>query len=406
MNNLREIWGNRFVHYMTELQKYMRFVFTGHLAIVLLFTIGAGGYAYSEWLKEVPPGFPSAIIAAILIGAAVSIGSPVTLLKPADIVFFLPMENKLEEYLKRSLRYSLFSQLPIPYILFIVLLPLLAATDVAGKTQFILTAVVIFLVKWKYVETEYYYRRANEGEGIWKDRLVRFVMAALLFYAMLVGITYLYPLLPLIGVLMSVYYLFWKKRSDANPFPYEHFITLEQNRMMRFYRFANYFTDVPHLKGSVSRRAWLGFLMRPAQFGQMSPQQYLLRRTLVRTDDIFWLWVRLTALSVLGVVLIPFPIVVYIFIGALAFASSIQLVHALRAGDDFRMDMLFPEKESTRGPAIRKTVSGVQLLQAISVLVAGLITVGISVTPVIMAAIVFIVSEVTIRASNEKTEEA
>lgn len=402
MNSLREIWGNRFIHYMNELQKYMRFVFTGHLAIVLLFTIGAGGYAYSEWLKEVPSGFPSAIIAAAVLGAVLSMGSPVTLLKPADIVFFLPMENKLEEYLRRSLRYSLFSQLPIPYILFIVLLPLLAATDVTGKPQFILTAIVIFLVKWLYVETEYHYRRANEGEGIWKDRFVRFVLAALLIYVMLAGSPYF---IPLVGVLMAVYYLFWKKRSAANPFPYEHFITLEQNRMMRFYRFANYFTDVPHLKGSVSRRGWLGFLMRPARFGQTSPQRYLLRRTLMRTDDIFWLWVRLTALSVLGVVLIPFPIVVYIFIGALAFASAIQLVHALRAGDDFRMDMLFPETDNTRTPAIRKTVSGVQLLQAMFVLVAGLIAIGISVTPVIMAAIVLIVSEATIRISNDKTEE-
>ena len=402
MNSLREIWGNRFIHFMNELQKYMRFVFTGHLAIVLLFTIGAGGYAYSEWLKEVPSGFPSAIIAAVVLGAVLSMGSPVTLLKPADIVFFLPMENKLEEYLRRSLRYSLISQLPIPYILFIVLLPLLAATDVAGKPQFILTAIIIFLVKWLYVETEYHYRRANEGEGIWKDRFVRFVLAALLIYVMLAGSPYF---IPLVGALMAVYYLFWKKRSAANPFPYGHFITLEQNRMMRFYRFANYFTDVPHLKGSVSRRGWLGFLMRPARFGQTSPQRYLLRRTLMRTDDIFWLWVRLTALSVLGVVLIPFPIVVYIFIGALAFASAIQLVHALRAGDDFRMDMLFPETNNTRTPAIRKTVSGVQLLQAMFVLVAGLIAIGISVTPVIMAAIVLIVSEATIRVSNDKTEE-
>lgn len=406
MNSMREIWGNRFVHYMTELQKYMKFVFTGHLAIVLLFTIGAGGYAYSEWLKEVPSSFPSAIIAAVLIGAVLSICSPVTLLKPADIVFFLPMENKLDEYLKRSLRYSLLSQLPIPYIIFIVLLPLLAATDVAGKPQFILTAIVILLVKWKYVETEYYYRRANEGKGVWKDRFVRFVLAAILLYAVLTATSYLIPLIPLIGVLMAVYHSFWKKRSAANPFPYEHFITLEQNRMMRFYRFANYFTDVPHLKGSVSRRAWLGFIMRPAHFGQTSPQRYLLRRTLVRTDDIFWLWVRLTVLSVLGVVLIPFPIVVYIFIGALAFASSIQLVYALRAGDDFRMDMLFPETENSRTPAIRKTVSGVQLLQAISVLIAGLVTIGISFAPVIMALIVFIVSEATIRVSNGKTEEA
>lgn len=403
MNSLREIWGSRFMHYMNELQKYMRFVFTGHLAIVLLFTIGAGGYAYSEWLKDVPSGFPSAIIAAVLIGAAVSICTPVTLLKPADIVFFLPMENKLEEYVKRSLRYSLFSQLPVPFILYIVLLPLLAATDVGGKTQFILTAIVILLVKGLFVESEYHYRRANEGEGMWKDRLVRFVLAALLLYAMLAGSPYF---VPLIGLVMALYYLFWKKRSVAKPFPYEHFIALEQNRMMRFYRFANYFTDVPHLKGSVSRRAWLGFLLRPAQFGQASPQRYLLRRTLIRTDDIFWLWVRLTALSVLGVILIPFPIVVYIFIGALAFASSIQLVQALRAGDDFRMDMLFPESENTRVPAIRKTVSSVQLLQSVSVLVAGLITIGISLTPVMMAVIVFVVSEVTIRASNEKPEEA
>lgn len=42
MNNLREIWGSRFVHYITELQKYLKYVFTGHLAIVFVFTIGAG----------------------------------------------------------------------------------------------------------------------------------------------------------------------------------------------------------------------------------------------------------------------------------------------------------------------------------------------------------------------------
>ena len=77
-------------------------------------------------------------------------------------------------------------------------------------------------------------------------------------------------------------------------------------------------------------------------------KRILIRRTFIRTDDIFWLWVRLTALSALGAIFIPFPIVVFIFAGALAFASAVQLIHALRAGDDFRMDMLFPEKEDTR----------------------------------------------------------
>lgn len=399
MNSMREIWGSRFGHYMTELQKYMKFVFTGHLAIVLLFTIGAGGYAYSEWLKEVPADFPSAILTALVIGVALAIGTPVTLLKPADIVFFLPMEGKLKQYLTRSLRYSFFSQLPLPFLLFIVAAPLLAATDIAAKPQIYLTGIVILLVKWLYVEIDYHYRHANDGNGVWKDRVIRFLLGALIVYVTLAS----HPLfIPVIGVVIVVYYLYWKKRSAEKPFPYEHFIMLEQNRMMRFYRFANYFTDVPHLKGSVSRRAWLGFLMQSAKFGKTVPQYYLVRRTLIRTDDIFWLWVRLTALSVIGISLIPFPIVIYIFSGALAFATSIQLVYALQAGNDFRMDNLFPEAKDTRAPAIRKTVSVFQLVQAAAVFVAAIIVMGISITPIVVTAVVLIVSEVTIRFSNKK----
>lgn len=399
MNNMREIWGSRFGHYMTELQKYMKFVFTGHLAIVMLFTIGAGGYAYSEWLKEVPATFPAALLTAVVIGLALAIGTPVTLLKPADIVFFLPMEGKLKDYLNRSLRYSFISQLPLPFLLFIVAAPLLAATAIAEKPQIYLTAFVILLVKWLYVDIDYHYRHANDGHGIWKDRIVRFVLGAVIIYVTLAS----NPLfIPAVGAVIVIYYLYWKKRSNEKPFPYEHFIMLEQNRMMRFYRFANYFTDVPHLKGSVSRRAWLGFLMRPAKFGHTTPQRFLLTRTLIRTDDNFWLWVRLTALSVLGIALIPFPLVIYIFSGALAFATSIQLVYALRAGNDFRMDNLFPEDKDTRAPAIRKTVSAFQLVQAAAVFVTAVIVTGISVTPIIVTAVVIVVSEITIRFSDKK----
>ncbi len=100
----------------------------------------------------------------------------------------------------------------------------------------------------------------------------------------------------------------------------------------------------------------MDFYSDTPKFGKTVPQNYLVRRTFIRTDDIFWLWVRLTALSALGAIFIPFPIVVFIFAGALAFASAIQLIYALRAGDEFRMDMLFPEKKDTRPAAIKKMV--------------------------------------------------
>ena len=98
--------------------------------------------------------------------------------------------------------------------------------------------------------------------------------------------------------------------------------------MMRFYRFANYFTDVPHLKGSVSRRAWLGFLMGPPKFGQSECAEHIWsKRTFIRTDDIFWLWVRLTVISVLGASFISFPVVVIHFhrCACICFGSSTYL---------------------------------------------------------------------------------
>ena len=63
----------------------------------------------------------------------------------------------------------------------------------------------------------------------------------------------------------------------------------------------------------------------------------------------------------------PVPDCRLIFAGALAFASAVQLIHALRAGDEFRMDMLFPEKEDKRSDAIKRMVRTVQWIQAVVV---------------------------------------
>ncbi|MEK5037257.1 ABC transporter permease [Sporosarcina sp. FSL K6-3457] len=401
MNNLREIWGSRFVHYITELQKYLKYVFTGHLAIVFVFTIGAGGYAYSEWLKEVPTDFPAALLTAIVLGAALVFSAPVTLLKPADTVYFLPLENKLGMYIKQSLRWTFFAQLPLPFLLYIVALPLLSATGTGSKVEFIGIAALMLFVKWVFVVTEYNFRHALEGRNIWGDRVIRFVLAGLLIFNGLVGSWLLFVVL---GVLLGLYSFHWATQKKEKPFPYDHFIELEQNRMMRFYRFANYFTDVPHLKGSVSRRGWIGMLFDTPKFGQTVPQAYLVRRTFIRTDDIFWLWVRLTALSALGALFIPFPVVIFVFSGALAFASAVQLIHALRAGDEFRMDMLFPEREDTRPAAIKKMVRSVQWIQAVVVTVTALFLYGIATTPLLIGAVIVIISEATIRLTGEKKE--
>lgn len=102
MKNLRDVWSSRFMHYISEVQKYMQFVFTGHIALVLVFLVGAGGYQYSEWLKIVESDFPAEGLIALIIGVLLAFSRPTTLLREPDQVYLLPLESKMSLYLKRQ----------------------------------------------------------------------------------------------------------------------------------------------------------------------------------------------------------------------------------------------------------------------------------------------------------------
>ena len=165
-----------------RISKVYEICFTGHLAFVLVFTIGAGGYTYSEWLKEVPADFPAALLLQLLSEQRLTYSPPVTLLKPADTVYFFPLEHKLDRILNGLALVDSFT-IALPFILYIVALPLLSATGTGIKDGIYLVRIFHCLsLKWMFVETEYYFRHALNGEGIWVDRAIRFFFAAFIIY--------------------------------------------------------------------------------------------------------------------------------------------------------------------------------------------------------------------------------
>src|SRR5690606_667050 len=123
MKSLHDVWSRRLQKYTLEVQNYLKYIFTGHIAVVLLFSLGAAGFAYSEWIQNIPPEFPGALVLAIIFGLLLAFSPPSTLLKEADSVYFLPLESKLDEFLKPALKWSFFSQLYLPVIVFVVSLP-------------------------------------------------------------------------------------------------------------------------------------------------------------------------------------------------------------------------------------------------------------------------------------------
>lgn len=396
MKNLHDVWRIRFIHYVNELQKYMKYVFTGHLAIVIVFVLGAGGYQYSEWLKTAPEDFPATWLVAVVLGLLLAYSPPTTLIREPDQVYLLPVESTLMDYMKKALSWTFWSQIFLVLLPFVVAIPLLTQVGDVEPTVIGLIFITVVLLKFWNVRIEFSFRWANTGRWIWVDRTIRAVLSIFMLSAT-------FAMIPFYLVLMILpfgFYSLWTRQIKGQPFPYEHFVKLEQNRMLRFYRFANYFSDVPHIRGSIHRRAWLNGLYRMVPYQQKNAQDYLVFRTFVRTDDTFYLWMRLTALAALGAVFIGIPVVVIIFVAALAFASAIQLKQALSSSSEFRMDMLFPVQESARSKAILKLVRVVQVMQAIFVWIAAMISdveLGIA---FILPLVVLVVSEVTLRMSK------
>lgn len=394
MNNFSEIWSKRFQHYINEVQKYMRFVFTGHLALVLVFVVGGLGYQYSEWLKVVEPTFPAEWIIALVVGILLSFSRPVTLIKEPDQVYLLPLELKMKLYFQKALNWTFWSQILLVVVCYIVSIPLLKAVTDLSVLEIWLVLLFIVALKYFNVLVEFHYRYKNRGQNVYVDRIARIIVSIVtILFLLKKGILWGIPFL----VIFIAYYVALKKKVEQEPIPYEHFVKLEFNRMMGFYRFANYFTDVPHLKGSIRRRGWLNFIYQLVPYGKKNTQSFLVYRTFVRTDDHFYLWVRLTAISAIIALFVNIPIVTWIVSGALAFATTIQLKYALLSKTEFRMDMLFPIDEKERVVAVSKLLRLFMVLQGI---IVTLCSIG---QPYfyLQIVIVIVISEITFRVSKE-----
>lgn len=393
MNNLQDVWRKRFNYYIAELQKYMRYIFTGHMALVIVFLLGAGGYKYSNWLKVAPHDFPTILFVATVMGIVLTISKPVTLIKKPDEVYLLPLETQMPIYFNRVLNYTLFSQLGVALVIYVIMWPMMRQVGEIEVSGIAIGLAFTVLLKWWNVHVEFMFRWATKGYYVWLDRIIRGVLSGVFLYFLL-NHDSLYAIIMII--IMALYPVMCKKKTLEEPFPYEHFVKLEENRMMRIYRFANYFTDVPAVKGSIKRRRYLDWLVNRVPKTKKTTFEYYLFRSFIRTDDYFFLWLRLTIITALVAAFVNMPIVIAIVAAALAFATAIQLKQALAKPVDFSMSMLYPLPENARKQAALKITRYTLIAQAIIVILAGIGTPYFY----IQGIVVLLVGEMTLRLSK------
>ncbi|RSK26328.1 ABC transporter permease [Bacillus sp. HMF5848] len=302
MMNIQDIWNKRFQQYLQETSRYLRYIFNQHLMLVLLFLIGGGAYAYQQWLTVVSPTFPANFIMALIIAAALTPSAVQTFLKEPDIVFLLPAETKLAPYFKKCISVSIISKGYMLVVAIAVLSPLYVRFHSPTKWQVLaLLTIIVILKAWNmFMKWKMMYIADSSLDIL--DIVVRYLVNFAFIYIALQRANPLY--IAVIIIIAAALMFFYMKLTNGKTLKWEKLIHLEEKRMLSFYKIANLFTDVPHLKQTVKRRKWLDPLLK-VPFSKEQSYPYLYWRTFARSGDYFSLYIRLTIIAV--IFLLGFP---------------------------------------------------------------------------------------------------
>ncbi|ALC80622.1 MULTISPECIES: ABC transporter permease [Bacillus] len=362
MNSIRSIWQSRLEDHIKESRSYLKYMLNDHLMIVLIFLFAGGATWYSGWLKTMPENFPSYLVMALLLALILSSSYVRTFLKEPDFVFLLPIEAKMEPYLKNAFRYSFVSQLFFLVAVSIIFIPLYI--KVSGKPfSFLLFLLVQLLIyKWWNLAVEWRVTYFNDSTMIILDKIGRF---AINFAGVYVVLRSLYVYSIIVYVIMAAVLIWFTARAKKKSFKWERHIANEIQRKQRFYRIANLFTDVPHLRKQAKRRKYMDWMLKLIPYEQNKTFQYMYARAFIRSNDYFGLAIRLTVISAL--IILYFSANQWITAGLIAFAvflTGIQLTPLYGHFSQLSLPELYPVKKERKASSFFTLLKSILIIQA------------------------------------------
>ena len=374
--NSNELWRERFSLFLQELQKYLQYIFNGHLVFVLVIGLGGLAYYYSEWVKTLDASFPAAFLLAVIISLPLTSSPVYTLLKEPDMFFLLPVEKKLKLYFAKGLRISFIFQSYILLMFLAAAMPLYAAVENGKFSDFFWIFIVLAIAKYLNLKIRWSILYFQEKKVIIVDSIVRYCVNAVLIYVTLTSVSLVFTIVLLVILLgLTVYF---QKATQDKLLKWEQLIALENKRMYSFYRFANMFTDVPHLKKKNKRRKWLDPLMSFITYGQKNTYHYLYVRTFLRSSDYFGLYLRLTVIGIVVLLSLSSLLPQLIGSGLFVYMTGFQLIMIRKQHDYMFWHDLYPMHTSKKNEAIQTLLRNVLLVQTTIFALVGLVTNGIT----------------------------
>ncbi|HLS34955.1 MAG TPA: ABC transporter permease, partial [Bacillota bacterium] len=261
-------------------------------------------YYYQQFLAQLPKDFPSAIIIGIVFGLVVTYAPVRTFLQEPDLVFLMPAEHDMEKYFRNSLIYSFVVQLYLVFLVAAVIGPLyFNAFDARTGKVYMATVVILIIFKgWNMLVNWWVsYERDKTVQRIYI--MVRLILNIFIFY-MLVELNIIFALLGTI-VFLAMYLFAYRRAKKQDGISWDVLVENDLRSRQFFYRIANMFTDVPHIKSPIKERKWLVRLISRVPFEQKQTYNFLYRLSFARSGDYFGIYLRLLVIGGIFIYLIP-----------------------------------------------------------------------------------------------------
>ncbi|ESU32491.1 hypothetical protein G3A_10905 [Bacillus sp. 17376] len=362
MFNPQHLWKERFGTFAKETGSYLRYIFNGHLVIVVLFLLGTAAFYYQEWIKTLQPDFPAAWIIALVLAAVLTYSPIQTFLTEADKIFLLPLETRLDDYFNKSITFSLSLQSYVLLLLLAVLMPLHVKIHGADFKSFFILLIALILIKWINIMIRWSVQYFIEKNVKLTDSIIRFCINVVLLYFIFSGAQLVFAAVP--AAVLILLYFYYKKQIKDKGLKWEQLIEDEERRMNAFYRVANMFTDVPKLRDRTKRRRWLDWLVNIIPYKQYLAFSHLYLRTFARSGDYFGLLVRLTLIGGAALYFLSYGPGQILFALLFMYLTGFQLLPLWNHHKNKLWVDLYPVPENARRKSFTSLLLGIMIFQA------------------------------------------
>jgi len=356
-------YKKRLSEHLKETSRYLRYIFNGHLMIAMFFFIAVLAYYYQQALAELPENFPTSIIIGIVFGFIASYSPVRTLLKEPDLVFLIAAESKMNAYFRNSLVYSFFIQLYVVFLIAAAMGPLyFAAFPERAGNVYLLTITVLLIFKVGNLAANWWMLKVRDPWMRQVDMAVRVLLNVAVFYFMVNGNMLLAGITTVLFAIVFLYNLAISRRQAG--IHWSLLVEKDGQRMQAFYRIANMFADVPHLKTPIKKRAWLVSFFSNLPLLKKHTYDYLYRITFIRSGDYLGMYFRLILIGLIAIYFIP-NVTLKLLLGVLfLYLSSFQMMSLYKHHRTIMWLDLYPVDSNIRKKSLINLLFQLTLIQA------------------------------------------